>query len=94
MFSFDCTGETGRELTTDERAIRQRLSACRAELSAVQSRLGTSEEQSGDLERAGALAHEVANLLTAINLRTPASEGSALLRPRAKRGEAENCTEP
>jgi hypothetical protein len=60
---------TGPSHSTPEEAPPWlRLALYRAELGAIQARLGTSAERPYDMERARSLAHDIANVRTALQL--------------------------
>ena len=60
-----------------------RLLRGRAELAATQARLGTPEERPDDIERAQALAHEIANMLTVLALTAaPHAQSTRICSPR------------
>lgn len=57
------------ELGRDGSELTARLLRGRVELGVTQARLGTVEERPDDFNRARALAHDIANILTAIALK-------------------------
>lgn len=57
------------DLGVESSELSTRLLRGRVELGVTQARLGTAAERPDDIDHARALAHEIANILTAITLK-------------------------